>query len=168
MPSFAQILTPDENHTRSGFSDERKLTCFAKTMAASFEIDPEVASLFGDTESEESFNGFGELSRDRGDISDIDLDDLEGEEDETGSEDAEVPEANADDMEDEEEAWWTAHLIDVEVPDFLATSGVNVNLNDPNELDVFWHFIGDDLWDLIVNESNRYAQQKLGDKFVNF
>ena len=33
---------------------------------------------------------------------------------------------------------------------------------------MFLHFIGDDLWDLIVNESNRYAQQKLGDKFVNF
>ena len=32
--------------------------------------------------------------------------------------------------------------------------GVNVNLNDPNELDVFLHFIGVDLWDLIVNESN--------------
>ena len=58
-------------------------------------------------------------------------------------------------MEDEEEARWTAHLIDVEVPDFLATSGVNVNFNDPNELDVILHFIGNDLWDLIVNESNR-------------
>ena len=131
-------------------------------MAASFEIDPKVASIFGDSESEDSFNGFWEISRDRGDISDIDLDDLEAEEDEAGSEDAEVPEDHADDMEDEEEAQWTAHLIDVQVPDFLATSGVNVNLNDPNELDVFLHFIGDDLWDLIVNESNRYAQQKLG------
>ena len=167
MPSFAQILTADENKTRSGFSYERMPTCFAKTMAASFEIDPQVASIFGDSESEDSFNGFGEISRDRGDISDIDLDDLEAEEDEASSEDAEVPEDHADDMKDEE-AWWTAHLIDVQVPDFLATSGVNVNLNDPNELDVFLHFIGDDLWDLIVNVSNRYAQQKLGDKFVNF
>ena len=162
MPSFAQILTADENNTRSGFSNERMPTLSAKTMAASFEIDPKVASIFGDSESEDSFNGFGEISRDRGDISDIDLDDLEAEEDEAGSEDAEVPEDHADDMEDEEEAQWTAHLIDVQVPDFLATSGVNVNLNDPNELDVFLHFIGDDLWDLIVNESNRYAQQKLG------
>lgn len=58
------------------------------------------------------------------------------------------------DMEDEEEAQWTAHLMDVQVLDFLATSGVNVNLNDPNKLDVFLHFIGVDLWDLIVNESN--------------
>ena len=156
-------MTADENNTRSGFSDERKPTCFAKTKAASFEIDPEVASVFGDSD----FNGFGELRRDRGDISDTDLDGLEAKEDEASSEDAEVPEANADDMEDEEEAQWTAHLIDVQVPDFLATSGVNVNFNDPNELDVFLHFIGVDLWDLIVNESNRYAQQKLGDKFVN-
>lgn len=58
------------------------------------------------------------------------------------------------DMEDDEEAQWTAHLMDVQVLDFLATSGVNVNLNDPNKLDVFLHFIGVDLWDLIVNESN--------------
>ena len=100
-----------------------------KTKVASFEIDPEVASFFGDSD----FNGFGELRRDRGDISDTDLDGLEAKEDEADSEDAEVPEANADDMEDEEEAQWTAHLIDVQVPDFLATSGVNVNLNDPNE-----------------------------------
>ena len=163
MPSFAQILTADENNTRLGFSDERKPTRFVKTKAASFKIDPEVASCFGDSD----FNGFRELKRDRGDISDTDLDGLEAEEDEAGSKDAEVPEANADDMEDEEEAQRTAHLIDVQVPDFLATSGVNVNLNDPNELDMFLHFIGDDLWDLIVNESNRYAQQKLGDKFVN-
>ena len=84
MPSFAQILTADENNTGSGFSDERMPTSFAKTMVASFEIDPEVASIFGDTESEDSFNGFGEISRDRGDISDIDLDDLEAEEDEAG------------------------------------------------------------------------------------
>ena len=87
---------------RSGFSDECKPTRFVKTTVASFEIDHEVASIFGDSESEESFNGFEELSRDRGDISDTDLDGREAEEDEAGSEDAEVPEANADDKEDEE------------------------------------------------------------------
>ena len=100
MPSCGQILTADENNTRSGFSNERKPTRFAKTKAASFDIDPEVASFFGDSD----FNGFGELRRDRGDISDTDLDGLEAKEDEADSEDAEVPEANADDMEDEEEA----------------------------------------------------------------
>ena len=26
----------------------------------------------------------------------------------------------------------------------------------------------DDLWDIIVEESNRYVQQKLGDRFANF
>ena len=60
MPSFAHILTADENNTRSGFSDERKPTRFAKTMAAASEIDPEVALIFGDSESEDNFNGFGE------------------------------------------------------------------------------------------------------------
>ena len=57
-----QILSADENNTRSGFSDEQNPTRFAKTKAASFAIDPEVASFFGDS----NFNGFGELRRDRG------------------------------------------------------------------------------------------------------
>ena len=30
------------------------------------------------------------------------------------------------------------------------------------------NFLGDDLWDMVVEESNRYAQQKLGDRFGNF
>ena len=42
------------------FSDERKPTRFAKTMAAASEIDSEVALIFGDSESEDNFNGFGE------------------------------------------------------------------------------------------------------------
>ena len=59
-------------------------------------------------------------------------------------------------MEDEEDQW-TAHLIDVEVPDFQATSGVNVKVNNPTELDGSLYFAGDDLSDN-CNESNRYLQ----------
>ena len=42
-----QILSADENNTRSGFSDEQKPTRFAKTKAASFAIDPETHHFLG-------------------------------------------------------------------------------------------------------------------------
>ena len=45
---------------RSGFSRVSALIKFHKTMAACLNIDPEVASLFGDSGDEESFDGFGE------------------------------------------------------------------------------------------------------------
>ena len=74
-----------------------------------------------------------------------------------------------DDTDDEEEeARWTDQLIDIQVPDFLAATGINLVLNNPNELDVFLSFIGDDLWDKMIMESNRYARQQLGDRFANF
>ena len=68
----------------------------------------------------------------------------------------------------EEEARWTAHLSDVQVPPFVAASGPNIALDNPSELDVFLNFLGDGLWDRVVEESNRYTQQKLGDRFASF
>ena len=53
-----------------GFPSEHERSHFSKPMAASFEIDPEVPSLFGDV------SGFREQLRDRDDNSDIDLDGL--------------------------------------------------------------------------------------------
>ena len=40
----------------------------------------------------------------------------------------------------------------------MAASGPNIALDNPSELDVFLNFLGDDLWDRVVEESNRYAQ----------
>ena len=137
-------------------------------MAACNDIDSEVASLFGDSGDEESFDGFGEGGRDDSNNSDIDLDGLEAEEDDAGPQVPEVPQPGDDTDDEEEEAQWTPHLTDIRVPPFLAASGLNLDLNNPNELDIFLNFIGDDLWDIIVEESNRYAQQKLGDRFANF
>ena len=50
----------------------------------------------------------------------------------------------------------------------MAASGVNTALDNPSKLDVFLNFLGDDLWDRVVEESNHYKQQMLGDQFANF
>ena len=101
------------------------------------------------TRDEESFDGFGEGGRDDSNNSDIDLDGLKAEEEHAGPQVPEVPQPGDDTDDEEEEARWTPHLTDFQVPPSL-------------------NFIGDDLWDIIVEESNRYAQQKLGDRFANF
>ena len=98
----------------------------------------------------------------------MDFEGLDAEEDASGPEEAQVPQPSHDTDDEEEEARWTAHLTDVQVPPFMAASGVNIALDNPSELDVFLNFLGDDLWDKVVEESNRYVQQKLGDGFANF
>ena len=50
----------------------------------------------------------------------------------------------------------------------MAVSGVNIALDNSSELSVFFNFLGGDLWDRVVEESNRYSEQKLGDRFANF
>ena len=125
-------------------------------MAACAGIDPEVASLFRETSDEESFDGFRE--GDLGCDSDIDLDGLQPEEEE--------PSCNTEDK--DEEAQWTAQLTRVRVPGFNAETGVTFDVNNPNELDVFLNFIDNHLWDLMAEESNRNAEQKLGDRFSSF
>ena len=125
-------------------------------MAACAGIDPEVSSLFGETSDEESFDGFGEGDLDSD--SDIDLDGLQPEEEE--------PSYNTKD--EDEEAQWTAQLTRVRVPRFNAETGITFDLNNPNELDVFLNFTDNHLWDLMVEESNRNAERKLGDRFSSF
>ena len=111
-------------------------------------------ALFLDSGDKGSSDGFDELDREglnQYNESDLDLDGLEAEEDDTDAE--------------EEEACWTDQLDDFQVPQFVASTGINLVLNNPNELDIFSAFIGDDFWDRLVEESNRYAHQKLGDLF---
>ena len=87
--------------------------------------------------------------------SDSDVD-LEGLEDDNGG-----PAPEGTDNE-EEEARWTDHLSDFPIPDFTSVTGLNFNLLDiPNPLDYFVEFVDDNLWDLIVVETNCYACQKL-------
>ena len=124
-------------------------------MAACAGINAKVASLLGDTSDEESFDGFGEGDLDSD--SDIDLDGLQPEEE---------PSYNAKD--EDKVPQWTAQLARVRVPRFNTETGINSDVNNPNELDVFLNFIDNHLWDLMVEESNRNIEQKLGDQFSSF
>ena len=133
-----------------------RISLIDSKMAACASIDPEVASLFGETSDEESFDGFGEGELDS--ESDIDFDGLQPEEDE--------PSYNTED--EDEEAQWTAQLTRVRVPRFNAETGITFDVDNPNELDVFLNFIDNHLWDLMVEESNRNAKEKLGDRFSSF
>ena len=146
----------------------REVIQICKTMANAYEIDQDVASLFGDSGDEESFDGFGEGGFSSDNDSDLDFEGLDAEEDAPDPEEAQVPQPSHDTDDEEEEARWTAHCSDVQVPPFVAASGPNIALDNPSELYVFLKFLGDDLWDRVVEESNRYAQQKLGDRFASF
>ncbi|KAJ7382400.1 hypothetical protein OS493_035241 [Desmophyllum pertusum] len=117
----------------------------------------EITALFEDSGDEGSFTALRE-----------DLDDLEAEEDDAGPDDPQPSDADTD---DKEEARWTDHLIDIQVPEFLAATGINLVLDNPNQLDFFLAFVGDDLLDFMVEETNRYAHQKLSafpDRLANF
>ena len=133
-----------------------RISLIDSKMAPCAGIDPEVPSLFGETSDGESFDGFGEGELDS--ESDIDFDRLQPEEDE--------PSYNTED--EDEEAQWTAQLTRVQVPRFNAETGITFDVDNPNELDVFLNFIDNHLWDLMVEESNRNAEEKLGDRFPSF
>ena len=67
-----------------------------------------------------------------------------------------------EDDQDEEDLPWSDQLRRVVVPEFSSAIGINFPLpENPREVDFGSAFIDDDLWDLIVLETNRYAQQKL-------
>ena len=146
---------------RSVIFSSREVIEICKIMANALENDTDVAALFGDSGDEESFDGFGEGGSSSDDDLDLDFGGLDAEEDEEDApdqEEAQVPQPSHDTDDDEEEARWTAHLSDVQVPPFVAASGPNIALDNPSKLDVFLNFLGDDLWDRVVEESNRYTQ----------
>ena len=107
--------------------------------------------FLGESSDEESFYGLreGELDSE----SNIDFDRLQPEEDE--------PRYNTED--EDEEAQWTAQLTRVRVPRFNAETGITFVVDNVNGLDVFLNFIDNHLWDLMVEESNHNAEEKLGD-----
>ena len=132
-------------------------------MAEDAEREPDLAAIFEDSGDEGSFDGFEGRRSNNDSDSDVDLEGLE--DDDGGS----AP-GGTDDK--EEEARWTDHLSDFPIPDFTAATGLNFNLPDnPNPLDYFVEFVDDNLWDLIVVETNRYARQKLSnspERLANF
>ena len=76
------------------------------------------------------------------------------------------------DNEDFDELRWTDQLTDLRIPDFVSASGIYFQLpNNPKLEDFFLAFMGDELLNTLVKESNLYARQKLADfpaRLANF
>ena len=122
-------------------------------MAENAERELDLEAIFADSGDEGSFDGFEGRSSNDDSYSDVDL---------LGLEDDDGGPAPGGTDDEEEEARWTDHLSDFPIPDITAATGLTFNLPDnPNPLDYFVEFVDDNLWDLIVVETNRYARQKL-------
>ncbi|KAK3724589.1 hypothetical protein QZH41_006354 [Actinostola sp. cb2023] len=129
----------------------------AERTDSDFDFDAE----FGDSGDENSFDGFEIEEEDAGEVqddSDVDFGGLESDEDRVSS-----PESEAEDEERaEEDEEWTNQLNDFRTPDFVLPSGMSIPLPaEPKEVDIFSAFVGDDLLDLMVAETNHYARQRL-------
>ena len=131
-------------------------------MADDAAMDSDFDDLFEDSGDESSFDGFSVDGDEDSDDSDVNLEGLVNEEDqEDGAAAAAAAEEDQDDQ-DEEDLPWSDQLRRVVRPDFSSAIGINFPLpENPREIDFVSAFIDDDLWDLIVLETNRYAQQKL-------
>ena len=71
-------------------------------------------------------------------------------------------EATSEVSDDDQDEPWTDQLSDFAVPVFALQPAINFDVpHDPLAVIFFSAFIGDDLWDHIVAETNRYAQQQL-------
>ena len=131
------------------------------TMAADAGWGSDFEDLFEDSGDESSFNGFSVHSAEDSDDSDVNLVGLVNEEDQEDGR-AATATAEEEDDQDEEDLPWSDQLHRVVVPDFSSAISINFPLpENPREIDFVLAFIDDDLWDLIVLETNRYAQQKL-------
>ena len=112
---------------------------------------------------------FGDSDEDSGDVdgsdSDIDFEGIDedaeesdGDKDQTGNEGA------SDSDEELEEEWWTAELGDIDVNTFTAQSGRSIDVGPDPKADNFFTFMfGEDLFEKIFLETNRYARQKFAD-----
>lgn len=114
----------------------------------------EYRAIFGDSDEEDT----GDID---GDSSDIDFEgiDEDGEEIDEENGDEEAAESNK-----EEQQQWTDDLSNIAVDEFSARSGIVVDVGaDPKADDFFTFMFGEDLFDKIVEETNRYARQMLAD-----
>lgn len=83
--------------------------------------------------------------------------------------DFDLIEAEIDDQENntlyDYEIQWSDELSNFEIPEFSGQPGIKVDLADDAEAKhYFFKLFGDDLFDLIVLETNRYARQTLANK----
>ena len=140
-------------------------------MADNIDRVSDSASDFEDSGDEGSFYGFENPENNANDDSDLDFSDLESEEDQNeGEEDAEQEVSDED--ADPDELRWSDQLTDLRIPDFVEASGIKFQLPDnPTPVDFFVAFVGEDLLNQIVQETNLYARQKLADspaRLANF
>ena len=110
---------------------------------------------------EEYDNIFGssdeEMSNEDSDIDVSELEDESDENDESGSESASGSESESD-----EEVEWTDRLQNIHLEDFTSPVGITFEIgNEARELDVFKKLFNDEILNVIVRETNRYARQKL-------
>jgi len=67
-----------------------------------------------------------------------------------------------------QEDQWKEEINDPQIAPFTATSGPTINvLDDTTPLDVLKHFLTDELIDLIVEETNRYADQYINRETIS-
>jgi len=126
-------------------------------MAEGQIADNELPVYLRDSKAESDFFGFDDDSTGQersDDNSDVDFDGLEKSDDDENNDD--------DSSDNEGETQWTDVLTDFQVPDFDLTAEILFPLpDDPQEIDVFSAFCGDDLFDWIALQTNLYARQKL-------
>ena len=86
--------------------------------------------------------------------SDIDVSEVEDKVDENNE--------SGSEGESDEPVEWSDHLRNIHVDDFTSPVGITFELgNEAREIDVFKMFFNDEILNVIVRETNRYAQQKL-------
>ena len=115
-----------------------------------------------DSEGEEISEGSDKGGNISDDDSDLDFGDLIIDESASEAEgDAEKEVSDADEG-DPDDLQWTDQLSDLSFPEFVSATGINFQFpNDPQPVDFFLAFVGNDLLDKIVTETNLYARQNL-------
>ena len=132
-------------------------------MAENMDHISDDASVPEDSGDKESFYGFPLGGNNSNSDSDLDFSELssDGEENE---EDGDAQSEVSDEEADPDELRWTDQLTDLHIPDFVSATGINFELPDnPTLFNFFSAFVGDDLLEQIVNETNLYARQKFAD-----
>ena len=117
----------------------------------------EYRAIFGDSDEDSGDVNGGDSDIDFEGI-DEDAEETDGDNDQTGNEGA----SNSD--EELEQEWWTAELRDINVNTFTAQSGISIDVGPyPKANNFFTFMFGEDLFEKIFMETNRYARQKLAD-----
>ena len=124
-----------------------------RNMVEALDITAEYHDIFGTSDEEDADIDFEGSDKE---VQEIDSDeDLEEEAEESDNE------GNAADAIDEQTAW-SNELSDFVISQFNSQCGIKVEVPPESKSDFFFNLIfSDELIDLIVRETNRYAQQKL-------